>query len=307
MITSIFSKSKPINFIIVFFITLLAFVVANLKLLGESISMAFVLRKIVLFFVCYLSILVVNFIVGKNKLTQNNNFEVLLFSLFLLAIPQTVSNSNVICANFFVILGLRRLISLGSQTNINKKLFDAALWIGVATLFYFWAILFFVLILITLLLYTDNKVKHWLIPFSGLATVFILVISASVIWYNSFFDIFESLPEVSYSFSDYNSLPFIIAITMLCSFGVWSSFFYMKSIKQKKKAFRPSFTVVLVAVIIGFVIVVLAPQKIGSEFLFMLAPLAIIITNYIEGIEEKWFKEVFLSVLVVVPFVLLML
>ena len=30
-------------------------------------------------------------------------------------------------------------------------------------------------------------------------------------------------------------------------------------------------------------------------------------TNYIESIKEKWFKELFVSVLLVVPFLLLML
>ena len=50
-----------------------------------------------------------------------------------------------------------------------------------------------------------------------------------------------------------------------------------------------------------------APQKNGSELLFLFAPLAVIITNYIETIEEKWFKELFLGLLVVIPIVLLVL
>ena len=73
MITSIFSKSKPINFIIVFFITLLAFVVARIKLINETITLGFVLKQTVLFFIAYASILLLNFIVSKNNLTKKNN------------------------------------------------------------------------------------------------------------------------------------------------------------------------------------------------------------------------------------------
>ena len=146
MITSIFSKSKSINFIIVFFISLLAFLVARKGFIDETITFQFIIKELGIFFTCYISILLLNFIVSKNSLTNKNNYEVLLFSLFLLAITQTTSHNNIILSNFFVLLSLRRIISLRSQTSIKKKLFDAAFCIGIATLLYFWAILFLSLI-----------------------------------------------------------------------------------------------------------------------------------------------------------------
>lgn len=307
MITSIFSKSKPINFVIVFFMALLAFLIANVEQVIGSVNLSTVCYKLLLFCVVYTSILILNFIVGKNKLTQNNNYEILLYALFLLAIPDALNDNNVIFSNLFVFFGLRRLISLRSQKNINKKLFDTSFWFAIAALFYFWSILFFVLILIALALYTDNKIKHWIIPFVGVAAVFLLSLSISVIYYNNFFGAFKSLPEVSFDFSGYNSISYIIPLTILFSFGAWSSWFYIKEVRGKMKNFRPSFKIVLYAVLVALAILILAPNKNGSEFLFMFAPLSIIITNYIETIQEKWFKEVFLGVLVVLPFVLLML
>lgn len=303
MITSLFSKSKPLNFIIVFLIMLLAFFLGNRSSIEDSV----LIEKTILFFVCFLTILVFNFIVSKNSLTQNNNYEILFFSLFLLALPNTTSNGHILVANIFVLFSLRRLITLRSQINVEKKLFDAAFWIAIASLFYFWAGLFFVLIIITLLLYTDNKLKHWIVPFTGTAAVILIGISASIIWYDNFFGIFNINHTVSYDFSSYNAPQYLITFTVLFSFGLWSSIFYLKSIKQKKKAFRPSFKVILFTAIISFLVIVLAPQKNGSEFLFIFAPLAIIITNYVETIQEKWFKEIFIAVLILVPFVLLLL
>ncbi|MFD1616189.1 DUF6427 family protein [Gelatiniphilus marinus] len=307
MITSIFNKSKPINFTIVFFTVLLAFAVLNIRHVENPFTTSVFLKQTLLFFVCYISIFVLNFIVDKNNLSQKSNYEVVLYSLFLLALPQTVNNPDIIYANFFVLLGYRRIISLRSQINVKKKLFDAAFWIAIATLFYFWSVLFFLLIIITLLLYTDNNIKHWLIPFTGLLTVFLISISASIIYYGSFFGVFKSLPELSYNFNAYNSTPYIIIITMLFSFGLWAGIFYLNNIKQKKKAFRPSFYVVLFAVLIAFLIIVFAPNKNGSEFLFLFAPLAVILANYIEIIQEKWFKELFFAVIILVPFVILLL
>jgi len=307
MITSIFNKSKPINFVIVFFIMLLAFSVANLKPFLESVSVSFFIEKTAWFLVCYFTILLFNFIVVKNSLTKNNHFQILLFGLFFLMLPQCTLDGNVLIANIFVMFGLRRLLSLRTQIKMKKKLFDTAFWFAVATLFYFWAILFFILIFTTLLLYTDNRIKNWIVPFAGFATVLVISISASVVIYDNFFEIINLSTTTSYNYSNYNTMQYLIAITMLFSFGVWASIFYVKLVQKKKKTFRPSFKIIFIYVIIAFITAILSPQKNGSEFLFLFAPLAVIIGNYIESIEEKWFKELFVSVLLVVPFLLLML
>jgi hypothetical protein len=304
MITSFFNKSRPLYFALVFFIAILAFVMARVNV---DFSLDVVIKQSVLLFIIFASILLLNFIVSKNSLTNKNNYEILLFSLFLLFISQTTSNSNVLISNFFVLLGLRRIVSLRSPKNTKKKLFDAAIWIGIAALFYFWAILFFTLIILSLAFYTDNNIRHWIIPFIGLITVFILSCAISIILYDNFFEILNVSPSISYDFSNYNSIQYLIAITVLLSFGIWSSIFYLKNIKKKKKAFRVSFKTIILAAFIAFFIVLQVPEKNGSEFLFLFAPLAIIVANYIEIIQEEWFKEIFLAVLILVPFVLLLL
>lgn len=307
MITSIFNKSKTINFIIVFLVTILAFLTARIGTVDYPLNAAYIFKQLAILGICTITVLVFNFIISKNDLTKKNNYEILLFSLFLLIIVETTLKTNILLSNFFVLLGIRRIISLKSHSNIKNKLFDAALWIAVASLFYFWAILFFLVIILSLFFYTDNNLRHWLIPFFGFATVFVIAVSASIIIYNDYLSIFKVAPVVNYDFSTYNSTRYLVAITTLLSFGTWSSIFYLQDIKKKKKASRASFKIIIIAAIIAFIIVLIAPVKNGSEFLFLFAPLAIIITNYVEIIPDKWFKEVFLWVLVIIPFVLLSL
>lgn len=307
MITSIFKKSKSINFIIIFFIALLAFFIAKTKLTHDSVSFIFIVKQLALFLVVCASILLLNFIVSKNSLTKKNDYEILLFCLFLLFITETTSNSHILVSNFFVLLGLRRIISLRSQKEVKKKLLDAAFWITVASLFYFWAILFFALIFISLILYSDNNIRHWIIPITGAITVTVIAFTASILLNENFFELYNISTDVSYDFSQYNSLKYLVAITTLLSFGIWSSIYYLNNIKKKKKASRSSFKIIIIAALIGFSIVIHAPNKNGSEFLFLYAPLAIIISNYIDIIKEKWFEEVFLGVLVFTPFVILFL
>ncbi|MBD0831196.1 DUF6427 family protein [Aestuariibaculum sediminum] len=307
MIASLFSKSKPINFFVVLFITLLAFVMARISLENQSVTIAFVLKQFAVFLLCCMTILVVNFIISKNNLTKKNNYHILLYSVFFLTFVQTTSDVNILFSNFFFLLGLRRIMSLRTERNVKKKLFDAAFWIAIATLFYFWAIIFFILIIVSLLLYSDNDLRHWIIPYTGVATVFILAVCTSIIVTGNYFDLFQLKLEIGRDFTSYNSVKYLIGITMLLSFGIWSSIFYLKNLKSKKKSFRASFQIVIIAFLVAALVIALAPIKTGSEFLFGFAPLSIIIANYLETIEEDWFKEVFLSVLVVVPFVLLLL
>lgn len=307
MITSIFSKSKPINFLIVFVLTFLAFIIVKYQYVQLPVTTLFMAEQVVTYLIFYFSILLLNFIASKNDLTLKNNFEILLYSLFLLLIPESLLSSKVIWSNFFILLALRRLISLRSKKNVKTKLFDASLLIGLASLFYFWSLLFFGLIPIVLLFYSNNNIKHWIIPFLGLATVLVLTISVSIVLYNDYWSLLNSNYYVGFNFSTYNTFQFLVGLTLLFSFGAWATFYYLSSFKKKMRNIRPTFKTIFVVLIIALIIIVIAPKKNGSEFLFLFAPLAIIITNYIEIIKEKWFKELFFGVLLFTPFILLLL
>ena len=117
MITRIFSKSKPINFLIVFVITALAFLCVKLKYLQMPISSLFVMQQVLVFMVVYFSILLLNFIVTKNELTLKSNIEVILFSLFLLLIPESLISSRVIWAKgVFLISSIINTVSYASKS-----------------------------------------------------------------------------------------------------------------------------------------------------------------------------------------------
>ncbi|WP_452221562.1 DUF6427 family protein [Lacinutrix salivirga] len=307
MITSIFSKSKPINFIIVFFITLSAFVLAIFRYNSEVFTSAYVVKIMLLFCVVYFSILLLNFIVSKNGLTQKNNYEILLFSLFLLVLPQTVLHSDTILANLFILLALRRLLSLHSKIDIKKKLLDAAVLITIASYFYVWSFLFIIIVFFALFFYRIVDIKNVMIPIVGCFASVLIIQSISIISTNSFYTISIQDYLPSFDFSSYNSTQFIVGLTLILSLALWSSFYYLRSIKKKMKKLRPALILLFITSIVALCLAIISPIKNGSEFLFLFAPIAIIITNYIEMIEEKWFKEVFISIFIIVPIVLLVL
>jgi len=301
MIARIFNKSKPINFLIAFSIVLIAFVSAQFKVFQMEFKPDHVLSQIANFSLCLLSIALLNFIVSKNNLTQNSSYKILLFSLFFAMIPFAMNNTNILISNVFVLLALRRIISLKSLLKVKKKLLDASVLIAIASFFHFWSILFILLVFASLVFYSENKIKNWIIPIVGLSTVALIFVAYHIVRYDTYGDLMTYIDGVDFNYENYNSLKMIISITVLLSFGIWALFFYIKSINKKLKSFRPSYIIIMIMAIISLFVGVMTPDKDGSEIIFIFAPLAIIITNYIEVIEEKWFKEIFIAILILIP------
>ena len=307
MITRFFSTSKPIHLVLIAVVALILFGIARFENIKANIAVISVIKEIGMYLMLFASIAVLSFFVTKNYLTLRNSYKILFYILFIAIIPATLKYDNVLIANFFVLLGLRRIFSLRTNLRIKKKLFDAGLWVTIASLFYFSSILFFALIFASLLLFSIGNIKNWIIPFIGFLTIIVIIISYSIIANNSFGDYLNLIQPFDYDYSKYNSLDFIVGMTILLSFGIWAGFYYVKSFKEKLKVFKSSHHLIIFTVFIAFIIIVISPDKNGSEFIFLFAPLAIIMANFIEGVSDRWFAEVFIWLLILTPMAKLML
>lgn len=299
MITSIFSKSKPINFVIVAVFVFLLFIITSYKLLFSDFSGA-VSASFKLLITVFL-VFLLDFVVSKNNLTQANSYAIMTFGLLLGMFPQAMKYLDLLLANLFVLLALRRLISLHSKLDIKKKLFDAAFWITVATLFYFWSILFFALVLVALIYHSQNDVKNIIIPIVGVATVIVLLLVYNILVYDVYIRPSNFERYASLDFTTYNSKESIIKLTILFTSLIWILVYFFRTLQDKNKKLRPSYFLIAWASIIALLIAIIAPVKNGSEFLFLFVPFSIIMANYIEVVSERWFKEVFVVLFLITP------
>lgn len=305
MITSIFSKSKPINFIIVVVFIIMLFVISNYDILVADFgTIAEMLFKL---FVTLFSVFVLDFIISKNSLTQRNSYAIMMFGLMFWLFPEALKHSHLLLSNLFVLFALRRIISLHTKISIKKKLFDAAFWIALATLFYFWALLFFAIIIVALIYYFQNDVKNIIIPFIGVATVAVLLFTYNVIFYGVFITDSNITRFASLDFTPYNSAQSIMKLTLLFTSLVWILVLYFKNLADKNKRLRPSYFLTAWASVIAVLVAIIAPIKNGSEFIFLFAPFSIIMANYLEMISDRWFKEIFIVLFLIVPIVGLLL
>src|SRR5690625_2143410 len=133
MLTSFLKKSQPGTLLFFMIYLTFAYVVQLIITLSEfhiSLLPGILISLIALLFMMQLF----NFIIHKNKITATTDFAVFLFTFFILFFPELFDNTSVIFASLFLLLALRRLLSLEKDTNTVRKIVDASMWIALASL-----------------------------------------------------------------------------------------------------------------------------------------------------------------------------
>jgi hypothetical protein len=301
MLTSFFSKSKPINFLAVILFMTVFYVLANLRPLFDSFSFSEMAAKLGVLIVFVISVSVLNFIAKKNELTKRSAFKILIFGVLAVSFWEILRNDQVIIANLFVLLALRRVISLRSQKEIRQKIFDATFWICIASLFYFWAILFLVIVYSGILLHVANYFKNWLVPGVAFLAVLGLVTTFSILMYNDFYTFSLWYETSSFDFAQYNNPALLIPLSIILALTLWTLFFYLGLLQKANINARPTYILVLLTMVTAIGVALFSPVKNGSELLFFLVPLSIIASNYFESKKEKVFKEILLFGLILMP------
>jgi len=246
----------------------------------------------------FFSMLLIDFVSSKNDLTKNNTFCIVFFALFVAIFPEIFFNPDLIFANVFLLLAFRRLMSLRTKKDTSKKILDASIWIAVATLIYFWSVLFFMPLYIAIILYANRSFRDYLIPVIGMICVLMLWNVYTLLTTESFYLPHFSSQNFGFDFSAYFSsekLAYIIPV-MLIFFG---ALLYAHVFSKRRKKFRSRNILLYFLTLISFGVIIIIPQKNTAEFLFFALPFCVTVSNFMELSKLKILKEVVFWVLVV--------
>mgnify|MGYP001569606936 FL=1 len=146
MISCIYGKTKPINFIILQGFLFVFYWFVNFVLYKNHYGTEKLVTKFVVLGVLLFSVFAVDFIVKRNQITATNSFAILYFTMLIVIFPEVLLDDNSVFCTFFLLLALRRLISLKSLKNLKLKILDATIWTLIASLFYDSPIVYLVLV-----------------------------------------------------------------------------------------------------------------------------------------------------------------
>ncbi|MCU4187892.1 DUF6427 family protein [Flavobacterium sp. HXWNR29] len=292
MIASVFSKTRPFNYLVIGILSLVFFILKTISTASADATWVYYAEELGLFLLVLGSVFLTNFIALKNGLTKGNNYALLLFFVFLLFFSSVFQNKNIIISNFLLLLALRRLISLKSLLSTKEKIFDASFWILLAALFHFWSIFYIVLVFIAIILHVSKDYRNWIIPFIALLAVTILFFLANSLLDNGLMSTLLSKTYISFDFYYFDNVYQRIALAVFASISLFAFFLHVFDIPNKALNMQSSHKTILFSFILGVGIYVLSANKNNGSLAFCFAPLAIIGANFIEKIENNWVKEI---------------
>ncbi len=296
MITSVFRKSTPINYLLILFITILSYGLYQSKHGIVAFSLIGIGLKALVFITLMGSFFFTNFIIKKNGLSKDSTYTVFFFLVFLFFSPSILDNSRLIIANFFVLLALRKLISLHTLKASKEKIFDASLCIFIASLFHFWSILFILVVFISIFFHVGRDYRHWILPFLAFITTVVIFLMTSLVFNKNW--IFELIENTSTSINiDYfQNVYQNIALSLFSTTALFFIGSLLMSYPNRQLVLKSSYNKIILSFIIGLVIYIISPNKSNDLLLFTFAPLAMIATFHIELAQIKWQKEVVMYV-----------
>jgi hypothetical protein len=296
MIASLFSKTRPINYALVLIMLFTCFFLYQFQVPTVNFTTGDLFSKIFVFLLLLLSFFLVNFISLKNALTQNDNYAILLFLVFILLFPSVLNNIKIVLSNVFLLLALRRLISLKTLSSSKEKIFDASFWIFLSAIFHFWSILYIILVFISIIFHSGKEYKNWILPFVSFLCVWILYIATSLFLFGNY-SINKAVFQVSFNFFDFKDVYQNMALSLFVSISVL--FFASQTIDYQNKPLnmQSSYKQVYFAFLLAVGIYVFSANKSNDLLMYTFAPLAILGANMFEKMENSIYKEVSLYLL----------
>jgi len=300
MISSVFDKTNPINFFSVLLIFSLHYWFWELNSADFHLDSSAVLLFVAKLALVTFSVFLVEFTVKKNQITSKNTYAILFFILLFGVFSAKVYALSSLVTLFFLLLALRRILSIRSLVSIKLKIFDAALWILVASYFNAFSLYFFIVLFLAIYFYQYNKLKNWLSILIALGTYVLLL--AAYLGIDEFKQFLASHYQIGLSFHSFEWNSGLLKLLLVLFFSLIAAMVTFRGLSRSLMGRLISVRLVLISFLIAAVIVVSKNQD-QHQLVFLLFPASVLLANALESIRRVWVKDVLLITLAVMPFI----
>lgn len=298
MISSFFNKTKPINYLVLLGIVCLLLLGTNL--LNEELvwSLNNISLKILALAVLLLTLYMLGEMTKSKKLTGDNSYAMLFYTLMLVCFFLAVLDAPMIFCCFFLLLSVDRALALKSEKNQKEKIFEAALWILVASLFFEWALLFLIPLYIVISLFIGKQLRLWLMPIASMGCFFILSYTGALVFNQTenYIDRYKFRLSLEFFLNPSWSSILFIGFAFLIVLLVFAKLGYRRLGRTLSLRLLFSYLVV------GVLIVLFGAVERSSAIMVLYFPAAVFAANYIETVKKNRLKEFLIICAIVVPF-----
>lgn len=243
-------------------------------------------------------------ITNKNLVDRNSYLPALVFIVLMSSSFKLVGLQPFWFANFFLIVALDKIFDDFDEQDTYKEIFNVGLLIGVASLFYYPVLGFFVLIWISLIIYYLVNVKSLLASLMGLLLPYLFVASY-YFWFNKlsiefreWWSFFQSLFDNPLLLNTFQWVTFsIVGVTTLIALVV----IYGSGLRDKPVRLRKRHRVLLYFFLISLVLMVIYFEDLyvnrGIAGLSLAGVLAVF---FQENKKNLWSEFLFTALLILV-------
>ncbi|MDP6922420.1 MAG: hypothetical protein QGH06_05555 [Lutibacter sp.] len=224
-------------------------------------------------------------IIKASGLTLDNLYATLLTAVLFGTFYPIMFHGNLLLLYGLLLGAYHTIYSYDGGGKAGKKLFDAGLLLGFASCLYSWSSLFLLLVYVALIVHRRKPDKNYLIPLIGFSVPLFLLFTyyfctdAMAVFYTKF-----SLP-FSGDFSVYQSAELLVPLSYLSFLIVLAVIVATPRIIVISNRLKKAWKILIFHLLLGLVLVLVAPQKDGSELLFLVFPGAIIIANFLPKVR----------------------
>ena len=301
MFTRQFEKSKVIHTLICVLLIFLMTLISSFYIEKQEFDLLNSGKVAFNIFIILITIFVLEFVKSKNRLTKRSSFTIITFSALLIAFPEILNNAKLLLSNFFVMLSLRRLLSIRTNVKIKKKILDSAIWISVATLFYSWASLFFIPIYISMFWFSVLDKKNLWIPLIGAVIIILFLTVYNLLFFDMFWVAERFDFSVSYDYTSYATVSKYLQITILLSVVVWLAIFNINIHQKLRIIYRPLQITIWMFILIALSIVVFTHNKNLGEMVFLAPVLSFTLGSFFDFSKDKIFKNIIFILILILP------
>ena len=202
-----------------------------------------ILQSVGAILIIFIQALIINHLFVYHKVSRESTlFAGLLYILFVSVNPETNYFSPLLVANTFIILALHNLLKTFKITNAGALIFNAGIFIGLASVFYTPYAILAVFGILSLLIIRSFRLREKLQYLAGILTPYYLLVvlfywtDTNIEHLNFIKGIFFNLPSVRYPINLISVMPALILLllipTILINYGIISG---KKNIQLQKK------------------------------------------------------------------------
>ena len=262
-----------------------------------SVVLAFLLVLIQAFFL--------NYILIRNDLVPKNTLIPAMVYIILMSHSRTLLQLHpVIISNLFLIIILFNLFKVYTKEDAYTEIFNAGFLTAVCSFFYFPFLYFILFIWMTFIVYSLYKWRDWLIPFTGLITPYIFLLTY-FFWSDELFLVLDAYAGY-YStvafiplYLQFSLIDWIIAGIIVLLF-LWSFLRLIANIQERTISIRKQYGTIFWLLFVCLLTYLGSGSYANSHLAMIAMPVSIYFSYGFSNIKRKFWIELFFGILTLV-------